>query len=80
MVHPSAIGPSTVFLSGDDPDAKATAAQLVQDLGWPENAILDLGGIASARGPEHYFLMFAALLRALGTATFNIRIVRQEPS
>jgi hypothetical protein len=37
---------------------------------------LDLGGISSAKGPEHYFLMFASLWQALGTPTFNVRIVR----
>ena len=36
---------------------------------------MDLGGIASARGPEHYFLMFAALMQALGGPEFNIRVV-----
>jgi 8-hydroxy-5-deazaflavin:NADPH oxidoreductase len=71
MVNPSAIGPSTVFLSGDDAEAETTATQLLADLGWADDAIVDLGGIASARGPEHYFLLFAALWQALGTATFN---------
>jgi hypothetical protein len=71
MVNPSAIGPSTVFLSGDDAEAKTTATQLLADPGWADDAIVDLGGIASARGPEHYFLLFAALWQALGTATFN---------
>jgi len=32
-------------------------------------------GIASARGTEHYFLMFAALRQAQGTPRFNIRLV-----
>jgi hypothetical protein len=33
------------------------------------------GGIQSARGPEHYLLMFAALMRSLRTPRFNIRRV-----
>jgi len=33
------------------------------------------GGIASARGTEHYFLLFAALMQSLGTPAFNIRLV-----
>jgi hypothetical protein len=76
MANPTAIGPSTVFLSGDAADAKAAVARLLGDLGWGADAILDLGGIASARGPEHYFPLFAAVLRALGTPTFNIRVIR----
>lgn len=33
------------------------------------------GGIQSARGPEHYFLMFAALMQSLRTPRFNIHLV-----
>ena len=29
----------------------------------------------SARGPEHYFLMFVALMQSLRTPGFNIRLV-----
>lgn len=76
MVDPSSIGPSNVFLSGDDADAKAKVAGLLRDLGWSEDSILDLGGISSAKGPEYYFLMFASLWQALGTPTFNVRVVR----
>ena len=75
MADPSAIGPSSVFLSGDDASAKATVTALLADLGWPTDAIVDLGGIRSARGVEHYFLLFAALLQAKGSPMFNIRVV-----
>lgn len=75
MTDPSAIGPSSVFVSGDDADAKAVVSGLLRDLGWPEDSILDLGGISSAKGPEHYFVMFASLWQALGTPTFNVRVV-----
>jgi hypothetical protein len=29
----------------------------------------------SARGPEHYFLMFAAIMQSLRSPAFNIRLV-----
>jgi hypothetical protein len=48
---------------------------LLKDLGWSTDDIIDLGGIASARGVEHYFLMFAALMQTLKTPEFNIRLV-----
>lgn len=76
MANPSAIGPSSVFLSGDDEGAKEEAAGLLRDLGWPEDSVMDLGGISSARGPEHYIPMSAALRRALETPALNIRVVR----
>jgi hypothetical protein len=37
---------------------------------------VDLGGIASARGAEHYSLLFAAFMQSLGSPNFNIRLVR----
>jgi hypothetical protein len=44
---------------------------------WPKrDAIVDLGGIQSARGPEHYFVMFAALMQSLPTPQFNIHLVK----
>lgn len=75
MTDPSAIGPSSVFVSGEDADAKAEVSGLLRDLGWPQDSIVDLGGISSAKGPEHYFVMFASLWQALGTPTFNVRLV-----
>jgi predicted dinucleotide-binding enzyme len=75
MTHPSAIGPSSVFLSGDDQDAKMTVSALLADLGWPADSIVDLGGIRSARGTEHYFPMFAALMQAQKSPDFNILFV-----
>lgn len=37
--------------------------------------MIDLGGITSARGPEHYLLMFGALMQSLRNPDFNIRLV-----
>jgi predicted dinucleotide-binding enzyme len=75
MTDPAALPPSSVFVSGDDTAAKATVAGLLNDFGWPGESIVDLGGIRSARGPEHYVLMFAAFMQSLGTPKFNIRLV-----
>jgi 8-hydroxy-5-deazaflavin:NADPH oxidoreductase len=75
MAEPGLLPPSTVFVSGDDAGAKATVTSLLADLGWRSESVVDLGGIASARGPEHFVLLFAALMRSLGTPTFDIRVV-----
>ncbi|CAL9314462.1 NADPH-dependent F420 reductase [Streptomyces sp. SudanB25_2051] len=76
MVDPASVeGPSTVFLSGDDAGAKRTVRALLADLGWPEDALLDLGGIATARGQEHYSLLFIGIAQALGSYGFGIRVV-----
>lgn len=80
MINPSAIGPSTVFVCGNDAAAKSTVTELLRDLGWGKDAIVDLGEIAAARGTEHYFLLFVALWQAVGSPTFNIHVVAQEAS
>jgi 8-hydroxy-5-deazaflavin:NADPH oxidoreductase len=77
MVSPDALEwPTTVFLSGDDADAKSTISTILASLGWGADSQLDLGGIETARGPEHYFLLFLAALGALGTPTFNVAVVK----
>ncbi len=75
MTEPAALPPSSVFVSGDDAGAKATVTSLLAGFGWPADSIVDLGGIASARGAEYYFLMFAALMQSVGSPKFNIRLV-----
>jgi 8-hydroxy-5-deazaflavin:NADPH oxidoreductase len=75
LTEPARLPASSVFVSGDDAGAKATVTGLLADLGWPAESVVDLGGIASARGPEHYFLMFAAIMQSLGSPAFNIRLV-----
>ncbi|MEV5333617.1 NADPH-dependent F420 reductase [Streptomyces werraensis] len=76
MVAPEALaGPSTVFLSGDDTHAKQTTGHLLTDLGWPASAQLDLGGITTARGQEHFALLFTGIAQGLGSHTFNIHVV-----
>jgi predicted dinucleotide-binding enzyme len=64
----------TMFVAGNDAEAKATVADLLRSFGW--RSILDVGGIESARGLEMYVLLWLTLRAAQGTATFNIRLVR----
>lgn len=75
MVHPEALGESTtVFVSGDDAAAKQVVTGLLRELGHDD--VLDLGGIETARGPEMYLPLWLRTMGALGTASFNLRIVR----
>lgn len=76
-VAPDSLGaPTSVFLSGDDEKAKHLVSGLLSDLGWTSDRQIDLGGIETARGPEHYFLLFATLMQALRTPAFNIAVTR----
>jgi 8-hydroxy-5-deazaflavin:NADPH oxidoreductase len=77
MVDPGLLrGQHDVLVAGDDDSAKAEVVGLLRSFGWREDAVLDLGGIAAARGMESYLLLWVTLLGSLGSATFNIRVVR----
>ena len=75
MVRPDALGePSTVFVSGDDTDAKATVTELLRSFGHQD--VVDLGGIETARGVEMWLPLWLRVMGALGTPQFNIKVVR----
>jgi predicted dinucleotide-binding enzyme len=77
MVDPARVpGAHDVFVSGNDEGAKTQVKQLLGSFGWGEEQIVDLGDITTCRGPEMYFAMWLRVLSALGTADFNIRVVR----
>jgi predicted dinucleotide-binding enzyme len=76
MVHPEQLagGDSSTFVSGNDADAKATVTELLTSLGHTD--VIDLGDITTARGTEMLLPVWLRLWSALGTATFNFKIVR----
>ena len=75
MVRPGLLPEgTTVFVSGDDPDAKEVVTGLLHSLGHTD--VLDLGGLATARGTEMYLALWVRTMGALGTPRFNIRVVR----
>lgn len=76
MVDPGQLegGRHSVFVSGDDADAKLTVIELLGSLGHQD--IIDLGDLSTARGTEMYLPLWARLWGALGTPMFNIKIVR----
>ena len=76
MVDPGRVpGEHDIFVCGDDDGAKAQVRELLESFGWPSSAIIDLGGIASARGTEGHLLLWLRLWGALGSGDFNIKVV-----
>lgn len=79
MTDPGSLGePTTVFVCGNDDDAKATVADLLESFGWERVQILDLGGIDAARGTEMYLAFWLRTMFAVGNPMFNVRLVRGE--
>jgi len=66
----------TVFVAGDDAEAKARAADLLREFGWGSEEILDVGGITAARGLELYLPLWLSLMGSFGTPDFNVSVVR----
>jgi 8-hydroxy-5-deazaflavin:NADPH oxidoreductase len=77
MVRPEGLqGPTNLFVAGDDVTAKGVVSGVLVSFGWPADRIVDLGGVAMARGLEAYMLLWVPMMQALGTASFNISLVR----
>ena len=75
MVHPEQLpDPGTVFLSGDDPQAKEKVAGLLRELGHTD--IVDLGDVTTARGVEWLMPAWLRVMGAVGTPVFNWKVVR----
>jgi predicted dinucleotide-binding enzyme len=76
MVQPRVLadGAHTVFVSGNDDDAKRTVTELLTGMGHTD--VIDLGDITTARGVEMLLPVWLRLMFALGTPKFNVKIVR----
>ena len=76
MVDPGRLGGGdhTVFLSGNDDDAKAQVRALLESFGWRD--IADLGDISTARGPEMFLPLWLRMWGVAGSPMFNIKLVR----
>ena len=77
MVDPARLpGHHNVFVSGDNAEAKSVAAGILRSFGWPEDAVIDLGDVTTARGAEMLVALWVRLRMAFDTSDFNIAVVR----
>jgi len=79
MVNPKLVnnGDHTLFICGDDADAKNKVKHfLVDTFGWRPDSLLDLGGIVTARGTEAYVPFWVMLMQATGSPMFNVKVVK----
>ena len=76
MVDPARLagGDHTVFVGGDDPEAKAAVTDLLRSFGWSD--IVDLGDITTARGTAMMLPLWVWPFGALDNPLFNFKIVR----
>src|SRR3712207_4934874 len=76
MVDPAQLAATshTVFVSGDDVEAKSSVSELLRSFGWTD--IIDLGDITTARGTEMLLPIWVRLFGVLQKPIFNFKIVR----
>ena len=76
MVDPASLGDgdTTIFAAGDDAEARQVVVGLLRELGWQD--VVELDGLQNARGLEMWLPLWVRLMGALGTAEFNLKLVR----
>ena len=75
MVDPARLPEeTTIFVAGDDADARATVRGLLTELGWSD--IVEFGSLDASRGLEMWLPLWVRLMGTLGTADFNLKLVR----
>jgi predicted dinucleotide-binding enzyme len=75
MVNPQRLSEThSLFMSGNDAGAKQKVHALLESFGWRD--VIDLGDMATARATEAYLALWLTLWKKLGTAQFNIKVVR----
>ena len=75
MVEPARVGgETTMFVAGAEPKARALVVSLLHELGWHD--VLEFEDLSAARGMEMWLPLWLRLMGRLGTADFNLKIVR----
>lgn len=78
MVNPNLIGAGDHlnFICGNDVDAKNMVKNfLIENFGWEERNLLDLGDMTCARGTESYLHLWLRVYLATNNGAFNIQLV-----
>ena len=77
MVNPAMIsgGDHTNFICGNDVEAKQKVKGLLNEFGWKNENILDLGDITSARGTESVLPVWLRIWNATQNGAFNFKMV-----
>jgi len=78
MTGPTLVGHGdhTIFVSGNDAEAKSQVIELLRSFGWHD--VVDLGDVTSARAVEMYLPLWVGLMGSLGTPMFNVKVARAQ--
>lgn len=79
MLNPKKIsGSHNIFMSGNEETAKTKVKNLLNDFGWSNDQILDIGDITSARATEMLLPIWLRLYGKFGHGYFNFSITKDK--
>lgn len=67
-------GDHSNFICGNDDEAKTKVSNLLSEMGWKEETIIDLGDIVGSRGTEATILLWLRIWEAT-IGTFSLKVV-----
>ena len=77
MGNPGIIeGDHNVFICGNSTEAKERVTKILEDFGWKNRNIIDLGDITNARGTEMLLPLWTRLMGKFQSPMFNINVVK----
>jgi predicted dinucleotide-binding enzyme len=78
MINPGLIGGGDHinYICGNDEEAKAKVKKILNDFGWKDKSILDLGDITGARTTEALVPLWVRIQGVLNSGAFNFRIIK----
>lgn len=78
MVNPSSVGNGDHinFICGNDEEAKSGVRTILNQIGWRDENIMDLGDITGARAVESVLPLWVRIMGVLKTGYFNFKIIR----
>jgi len=78
MINPGLIGGGDHinYICGNDEEAKVKVKKILNDFGWKDKSILDLGDITGARTTEALVPLWVRILGVLNSGAFNFRIIK----
>lgn len=78
MVNPNMIGGGDHinYISGNDAEAKTKVKKLLNQFGWRDENLIDLGDISGARATESLLPIWLRVWGVTQNGAFNFRLVR----
>jgi 8-hydroxy-5-deazaflavin:NADPH oxidoreductase len=78
MVNPQMIGGGDHinYISGNDTTAKNKVKNLLNQIGWRDENIIDLGDISAARATEAFVPVWVRVMGVVKSGAFNFRLIR----